>query len=357
MRFRENVSLAQYSYYKIGGDARFFFEAKNEKELAWAVREAKAQKLPIFVLAGGTNILIADEGFDGLVLRPALTALSIKEPRRAAAANAVKKQTPHKARTITVTAGAGATMDDLVRLTARRGLEGFAWAGGLPGTVGGAVRGNAGCFGSEMKDVVTTVRSFDLRTMAFVTRTAAECKFGYRASIFKKKETRKGGGEIVVSVTFRLKEGDTHAIKKAVREKIVYRERAHPLEHPNIGSTFKNVPLRSVHPRASAEYRAACNAGELMFCGSQFSVKTDPVPVISAAKLISETGIRGVSVGGAMISPKHPNFIVNTWGANAQEVKALMALAKAEVHRKFGVALEEEVQVMDPKTSRIMRNA
>jgi UDP-N-acetylmuramate dehydrogenase len=328
LKFRENVSLAEYSHYKIGGVARFFFEPKDEREVAWAVSEAKRLKLTIFVLAGGTNILISDEGFGGVVIHPVLRSIKAKT----------------KSGIIEV--GAGAAMAELLKFTVVSSLSGLEWAGGLPGTVGGAVRGNAGCFGGETKDSIISVRSFDVRSMKFVTRTAAQCAFRYRDSIFKKKSFQKNGGEIIVSATFKLAHGDKRAIAKTIREKITYREKVHPLDYPNIGSTFKNVPLHAIHKKGSEHYKRAVREGVLEFRGSQFSVKTDPLPVVSAAKLISEVGLRGVSVGGAMISPKHPNFIVNVLHAESCDVKRLITLAKWEVHRKFGVDLEEEVQMV-----------
>jgi UDP-N-acetylmuramate dehydrogenase len=321
-KFQENVLLSKYSHYKIGGRARFFFNAKTEKDVKWAVKEAKARKLKIFILAGGTNLLISDEGFNGLVLRPDIQIVKVKKD--------------------VMTVGAGVVMADLVKDSAARSLSGLEWAGGLPGTVGGAIRGNAGCFGGEIKDNIIKVRSFDIKKMVFIERTAKQCGFTYRHSIFKKKN----GSEIIVSATIKLEKGDKKVIAKAIKEKIEYRKKNHPLEYPNIGSIFKNVPLHSVHEKNSAKYNNGVRDFTINLRGSQFSIKTDPFPVISAAKLISESGLRGVSFGGAMISPKHPNFIVNVLNAGSLDVKNLMTLAKAEVHKKFGIDLEEEVQMI-----------
>ncbi len=233
-------------------------------------------------------------------------------------------------------------MAKLLNYATSKSLSGLEWAGGLPGTLGGAIRGNAGCFGGEIKDAVVSVRSFNIKSEKIVERMARACKFGYRDSVFKNIAARDGAGmagEIILSVTLAMAKGDKKAIMRAIREKIEYRKKNHPLEYPNIGSIFKNVPV----PTRASKMTKWCS---LTFRGAQFSVKTDPFPVISAAKLISEIGLRGVSFGGAMISAKHPNFIVNVWNAGAGDVKNLIALAKAEVKRKFGVALEEEVQVV-----------
>lgn len=321
-QFRENVPLSKFSHYKIGGPARFFFDAKNAAEVRWAVKEAKKRKLPVFVLGGGTNLLISDDGFDGLVLRVAIKDIKVKGT--------------------TITVGAGASMADLLKGAVAHSLAGLEWAGGLPGTVGGAVRGNAGCFGGETKDSIVSVTSFDTKAMKLVTRTARACAFGYRHSIFKKKN----GAEIILSATFSLAKGNKKEIARVIKERITYRTSRHPIEHPNIGSIFKNVPLEAVRARGSRQYAAAVSDSALRLRGARFGVKTDPFPVISTGRLIAECGLRGVSAGGAMISPKHPNFIVNVLGAGSSDVCSLIVLAKAEVKKKFGIALEEEVQLL-----------
>ena len=321
-QFKENVPLSKFSHYKIGGPARFFFDAKSVAEVRWAVKEAKKRKLLVFVLGGGTNVLINDDGFEGLVLRVAIKGIKVKGT--------------------TVTVGAGMAMADLLKCAVAHSLAGVEWAGGLPGTVGGAVRGNAGCFGGETKDAVVSVTSFDIKKMTLVTRTARACAFGYRHSIFKKKN----GAEIILSATFALAKGNKKAIATVIKERIAYRSERHPMEHPNIGSIFKNVPLHAVHAKGSARYKKALRGATLALRGARFSVKTDPFPVIFTARLIAESGLRGVSAGGAMISPKHPNFIVNVLGARSSDVQNLITLAKAEVKKKFGIPLEEEVQLL-----------
>jgi len=308
-RFQENILLAKISHYKIGGPAKFFFNARSEKDVAWAVREAKKRKLKVFVLAAGTNLLISDAGFDGLVLRPDIRTTTLR-------GNEMR-------------VGAGVLISDLLNFAAAKSQKGLEWAGGLPGTLGGAIRGNAGCFGGEMKDVVVSVRSLDTRTMKVIKRSSAQCRFSYRDSVFKKKQ----GREIILGAVLRFSKGDRKTIHDAIQEKIAHRRKNHPLEYPNIGSTFKNVPLEHFHKKGSRPYREGIGSGAIQFRGSQFSIKTDPLPVVSAAKLIGETGLRGVSFGGAMISPKHPNFIVNVLDATADDVKGLIELAKAEVSK------------------------
>ena len=318
---REKVNLSEFSNYKIGGPARFFFDAKSEDEIKSAVAFGREKKLDIFVLGGATNLLIADEGFPGLVIKAGIDSIEVEGEN--------------------IVAGAGVSMARLLDYSIAHSLSGLEWAGGLPGTLGGAIRGNAGCFGGEIKDVIVSVRSFDTKTDKFLERKVGDCKFGYRDSIFK-----KNGAEIILSAVLRLKKGDRAEIVSATEEKIAYRTKNHPLEHPNIGSIFKNIPLQLIFKAESKEYREALKNGKIEFHGSQFTVKTDPFPVISAAKLISESGLRGVKSGGAMFSEKHPNFIVNVSGAKASDVKELIRLAKESVYKKFGIKLEEEVQVL-----------
>lgn len=302
--FKENVPIVEFTSYKIGGPARYFFEARNLDELGDALQEARTRNLGIFILGGGTNLLMSDEGFDGLILKPKFGGVEISGNK--------------------VRAGAGVLMLELLEFSILHGLSGFEWAGGLPGTVGGAVRGNAGAFGGETKDAVTSVRSFDIETLQEIEREVSACDFGYRSSVFKKGE----GKEIILSATFALKNGDKEAIRKAIQEKINYRRERHPLEYPNIGSIFKNVDVGKIPGTCLPELKRV--------------IKTDPVPMVPAAYLISEAGLKGISFGGAMISPKHPNFIVNVLQAKASDVKTLIQLVKNEVETKFGITLEEE---------------
>ena len=236
------------------------------------------------------------------------------------------------------------------------------WAGGLPGTIGGAVRGNAGAFGGETKDRIVAVMSLHVLSAQFsrasassprasalklVRRTNEECRFGYRNSIFKEHD----GEEIVVEAVFELTKGDPVEIKRIADERINYRTTRHPIEFPNIGSMFKNIPLSQIYAEGTQEYAESIHSGLVSILrgsasnprSSAFPVKHDPFPVIPTACLLAEAGLKGMTHGGAMISPKHPNFIVNVNHATSADVKSLIALVKKTIHEKFGVILEEEV--------------
>jgi UDP-N-acetylmuramate dehydrogenase len=306
VKIHEEVSLAEHSNYRIGGPARFFCEAANEEDVRNGVLYAREQSLPLFVLGGGTNLLIDDEGFNGVVLKPSMMDLSADGE--------------------TVTVGAGVRVADLLKFTIAHSLSGLEWAGGLPGTVGGAIRGNAGAFRGEIKDRIVSVESFDVETIDTTTRDNAACRFGYRASVFKEKD----GREIILRARIALEKGDAQKIAAGVQDKVNYRLERHPMEYPNIGSTFKNVDLELV-PKIWRNAVAKI-------------VKVDPFPVVPTAYLISEAGLRGKQHGGAMVSPKHPNFIVNLGGATAEDVKVLIAAVQEGVFDKYGIRLEEEIQ-------------
>lgn len=305
--FDTNILLSQYSSYKIGGPARFFSAPGSVDSLINAVKLARKDGLQIFILGGGTNLVISDKGFDGLVIRPSFAAMKTMSPA--------------------ILAEAGVSVSDLLNFAADKGLSGLEWAGGLPGTLGGAIRGNAGAFGGEIKDSIAEVTSLDIsgREPKVVKRTNAECKFGYRNSIFKARD----GKEIILSAVLDFAKGDKKQIREAIEEKISYRKSRHPMEYPNVGSIFKNIDVKLVPKTHLTKLKGV--------------IKSDPFPVVPTAYIISEAGLKGVSFGGAMISPKHPNFIVNTLAATASDVKALKNLIKGTVKEKYDILLEEEV--------------
>ncbi len=307
MSFDQSVDLRQFSNYRIGGPARYFKRARTVKELIKAIKWAGEKKILIYILGGGTNILWSDKGFDGLVIKLDFDSVEFNGS--------------------TITAGASVPMPTLVQATIGRGLSGLSWAGGLPGTFGGAIYGNAGAFGGEIKDVVRKVVSLDIKTLKLKERSNTECQFRYRNSIFKVE-----GREIILQGTLELTPGDKRVLYENMVAKMNYRGRRHPLEYPNIGSIFKNVPVGELKKELVEPHRQV--------------IKTDPFPVIPAAYLIDKAGLRGMSFGGAMISPRHPNFIINVLDAKASDVSALIELIKEKIKEKFNIQLEEEVRIL-----------
>ncbi|MCL5006866.1 MAG: UDP-N-acetylmuramate dehydrogenase [Patescibacteria group bacterium] len=309
MSGNSEIELKNFSSFKIGGPADNFLAADSPESIVTGLKKWRrgiwSRRKKIFILGGGTNILWDDKGFGGLVLKPEITTLE----RDGAA----------------IKVGAGVSVADLLNFAAENNLSGLEWAGGLPGTVGGAVFGNAGAFGGETKDSVSEVLSLDTRTYVLNKRNRGECEFSYRNSVFRRNRSR----EIVLEVVFSLIPGEKEEILNKALKNIEYRQARQPLEHPNIGSIFKNVQAERISPEVVKLYG--------------LNVKTDPFPVIPTARLIAEAGLRGLSLGGAMISPKHPNFIVNVLNASSRDVSGLIAVAKDAVNRKFGVRLEEEI--------------
>jgi len=307
MKFQENVFLKSYSNYKIGGPAKYFVEVGFVEELREVLRLAKSlSQDKIAILGGGTNVLISDEGFDGLVIYNKIEGIEEEGDN--------------------LVVGSGVLVKDLLNYCIENLLSGLEWAGGLPGTVGGAVRGNAGAFKGETKDNVVRVQSLNLKTLDEIVRENRECKFGYRNSIFKSGD---GIYEFITHVVLGLAAGDKEEIEGKIRQKIEYRRNRHPLNYPNIGSIFKNIPLVSLSHRLQKELSAF--------------VKTDPFPVVSASKLIVLCDLKGKRIGDAMISEKQPNFIVNVGNAKTEDVKALIRMIKQAVKNKYDILLEEEI--------------
>jgi len=281
MKFQENIPLKKYTTFKIGGPAKYFFTAKNKLDLLKAVQEAKIRQLPLFVLGKGSNLLVSDKGYRGLVINVRCQKISVKK-------NIVYVE-------------AGVTLGRLASLALENKLSGLEWVAGIPGTVGGAIFGNAGAFGGSMRDIIELVEVFDTESNIVKEVKNKECHFGYRQSFFKKNRHL-----IILSCKIKLKKGDRHDIKKEMRECLDYRA-THQPQNPSAGSVFVN-PKR-----------------------------------YSARELIDICGLRGRIIGGAQISNIHSNFIINLGKATAQDVLSLIKLIKKMVNKKFKVKLEEEI--------------
>lgn len=308
---RKNVSLKDFSNYKIGGPASYFLEVASKNDLTTGLEEWDKLNLnkKIFILGGGTNILIDDVGFDGLVIHNNIKGLTrVGE---------------------SIVAGSGVLISDINKFAIENGLSGFEWSGGLPGTIGGAVRGNAGAFSGETKDSVVEVESLNLASEEKKKRDNKKCSFDYRFSIFKGEANM----EMILAVTLGLKTGTHAQVAKDTQEKIDYRNQKHPMEYPNIGSTFKNVRVEDVPENLKAELMPY--------------IKDDPFPVIPVAKLLYLAGVKGKREGNAQISEKHPNFIVNLGNAKYSDVLILIGFAKQAVLEKFNIALEEEIMYLN----------
>lgn len=308
LNMQRNIVLAPYTTFKIGGPADYFCDVSDVEELRAALDFARQKNLPVFILGGGSNVLISDKGFRGVVVKIKNSKLKIQN--------------------CGVEAGAGLPLGALVMKSLRAGLEGLEWAAGIPGTVGGAVRGNAGAFGGEMKDVVAEVEVMS-RDGEIKKIPVRDCGFGYRHSIFKTS------GDIILSVTIDLKTvSDIDATKTKVRANAVWRGEHHPLAYPSAGSFFQNIHDKDLMDGLlSREAYLKDNDFAKWGCSK-----------IPAAYLIDRAGLKGLKVGQAQVSPAHPNFIVNLGGARAEEVITLAGIVKEKVERRFKIILKEEVQ-------------
>ena len=303
---KKNVLLKNYTTFKIGGRAKYFFEAKNKEDLIKAISLAKKFKLPFFILGGGSNLLVSDKGFKGLVIKI--------------------QNTKYKIQNTKIMAEVGVMLGELVNVSAKTGLSGLEWAVGIPGTVGGAIFGNAGVFGKSMKNIVKEIEVFDLSNEKIKTFKNKDCQFDYRESIFKKNKNL-----IILSTKLKLKKEKKSKIERKMREYLNYRKENQPLNLPSAGSVFKNYELRIKNYELVKEFP------ELR----EFNKKN----LIPAAWLIEKCGLKGKRFGNVKISEKHANFIVNLGEGKARDVIKLIKIIKNKVKNKFGITLEEEIEL------------
>lgn len=307
--FKENEPLAKHVNFRIGGPARFFVEARSSDDIVAAVTMAKDNALPYFILGGGSNTLVSDEGFLGLVIKAANRNVKIEGER--------------------VTAEAGAISAAVARQTADKGLRGFEWAISLPGTIGGGVRGNAGCFGGEMKDSVESVRV--LRDGEVIDIPASDMHFGYRHSVLKDEAYR---GDVVLQATFKLTPGNREQAMQLLNDNLAGRKASQPLGSSSAGCMFKNYEVTS--------------DAELERIAAQAAVPEAMAKAhrLGAGWLIDQLGLKGLKVGEAQVSPQHGNFLLNTGQAKAKDIRELISRIKAKARDVYGIQLQEEVQYL-----------
>ncbi|KKP41432.1 MAG: UDP-N-acetylenolpyruvoylglucosamine reductase [Parcubacteria group bacterium GW2011_GWA2_33_14] len=303
---QNNVLMKNHTTFKIGGPAEYFLIVRKREDLMKAIKVAKKLTIPVFILGGGSNLLVSDKGFSGLVIKIELDNLVLKKKN-------------------TIISDAGVTMQNLVNMSLKNSLVALEWAGGLPGTVGGAVRGNAGAFGGEVKDSILSVEALD-KNLQLRKLSNTQCQFSYRSSIFKKKNWT------IVSVVIKCKKGDKKTLQEIANSHIKYRKEKHPLEYPNAGSVFKNVDFKKIPLRL-----------QNLFLDK---VKKDPFLIVPSAWFIIGAGLTGKKIGKAQISKKHSNYIVNLGGAKAKDVAQLITFAKEKIKEKYGVSLEQEIQYL-----------
>ncbi|HOX61011.1 MAG TPA: UDP-N-acetylmuramate dehydrogenase [Candidatus Magasanikbacteria bacterium] len=293
-------SLAKHTTYRVGGPADYFLAVENIEKLPMLLGYLSGEGVSYCILGGGSNSLFSDEGFGGVVITLNDRGFVVEED--------------------VVTASAGAILSELADATIRAGLTGFEWGVGVPGTIGGAVRGNAGVPDGEMCDVVESVRVW--RDGEEMELNNSECEFGYRDSVFKHESI------VIMQVRLKLTRGEDKMARQKALAYIMNRSKTQPHGMSSAGCVFKNV-LRADLP---VDFVVPVELGE----GSK----------VPAGWLLDQCGLKGEKIGDAMISEKHANFIVNLGQAKAGDIQALIARAKEKVYNKYKIELEEEVVVM-----------
>jgi UDP-N-acetylmuramate dehydrogenase len=308
-QFKENEPLSKHVNFRIGGPAKFFVEARSTQDLVDAVKLAYDFSVQFFILGGGSNTLVADKGFVGLVIKAANRNLSIDGN--------------------TVIAEAGVISASMARLTADKGLRGFEWAISLPGTIGGAVRGNAGCFGGETKDQLVSVKV--LRNQQVIEIPVSELNYGYRHSLFKESGHEQ---DVILEAKFELESGDRAEALATIDKHLAARKASQPLGSSSAGCMFKNFEFKDTNE--IAKLSSNLQVPESMLLNHR----------IGAGWLIDQLDLKGLKIGEAQVAPQHGNFLLNLGHASAQQVMTLISVVKTKVMETYGIKLQEEVQIL-----------
>lgn len=274
--------MKNHTSFKIGGIADIFVRVRNIEELKYIIKTAKEENIPITVIGNGSNLLVKDKGIRGIVVKLDFTEISIEGTN--------------------VTVGAGVKLGLLAQRLLKEGLTGLEFAAGIPGTIGGAVRMNAGAYGGEMKDIVVETKCLDSDEILSVT--CEEQNFSYRHSIFMEKDY------IILEAKLKLEKGKQEEIKAKMDEYMKSRREKQPIDMPSAGSTFKR----------GIDY--------------------------ITAKLIDECGLKGYSIGDAQVSNVHAGFIVNKGNASAEDVISLIEHVQKTVYEKTGKKIELEIEIL-----------
>ena len=282
-KIKKDEPMKSHTTFRIGGPAKYFVTPGTKEEVKAIIECCKKYDMPYYILGNGSNLLVSDKGYEGVVIQifKNMNNISLEGNE--------------------ITAQAGAILSAIANKALDAGLTGFEFAAGIPGTIGGACVMNAGAYGGEMKDVLKSVVVLT-EEAEFLTIPVEELELGYRTSIIAKKNY------IVLEAVISLTNGDKEAIKARMDELKVQRTTKQPLEYPSAGSTFKRP------------------AGHF------------------AGKLIQDAGLRGFQVGGAQVSEKHCGFVINKDQATAADVCELMRQVSLKVKEQFGVELEAEVK-------------
>lgn len=283
----KNEPMSRHTSFKIGGNADILVKANNEEDIKSVLEFSNKKHIPTYVMGNGSNILVKDNGIRGIVLMICMDTYKIDKQDKK----------------VVVTAGAGVKLGGLAQELLKQEITGFEFASGIPGTIGGAIRMNAGAHGKEMRDIVATTTYID-EYGNVNTISNKEQEFSYRSSVFSKNKW------IIINTVLEFEYGNKQEIQTKMQEYAQYRKEKQPITYPSAGSTFKR--------------------------GEDFIT----------AKLIDECGLKGYSIGGAKISDLHAGFIINTGNATADDVLKLVEYTKEKVYEKFNKTIELEIEVI-----------
>lgn len=303
LNFQRHIPISRYTTLNIGGAAKFFLESSSQAEIIQAIAWAKEQKIPYLVIGGGSNLLVSDQGFDGLIIKNSLRGISQDNQLLR-----VKSGTP---------------LQDLVDFSIRQGLAGLEKLTGIPGTLGGAVYGNAGAYGQAISDQLTEVVCFDGQKIIHLTKTG--CGFSYRDSNFKRNSW------LILEANFKLAAEDKNLLLQDSQEVLTQRLLKYQPGLKCPGSFFKNVLVKNLPPQ---------------------TLKLIPAEKISFGKipagfLLEEVGAKNQSLGNITIAPYHGNLFINQGSGKAKEFYQLAKQYYQKVEDKFGIKLEPEVQFIN----------
>ena len=284
---RFDCPMAQYTTFRVGGLAEALYETNDQEDLRQMVAYLNKEDIPYLVVGRGSNLLIKDEGVEGLAILLRGSLASVKQENKDG---------------LTVFSGAGLHLADLLVYCRSSGLGGLEFLAGIPGTVGGAISMNAGAFGEEIGERVKEIHVVNTRGDVIVTNRS-QLKFSYRALQIEKKS-------VIIGACLMVDKDTEEIIAKRIADYMKRRKETQPLEYPSAGSVFKNPPN---------DY---------------------------AGRLIEQVGLKGTKIGGAIISEKHANYIINTGGAKAKDILELMSMAQEKVRKEIGIRLEPEIQVV-----------
>lgn len=283
-KIKENEDMSKYTSFKAGGKARFLIKANQIQDIKDAIKITKEQNIPFLVIGNGSNILFKDGLYTGIIIKVELNKLEINKDK--------------------ATVSAGVKNAVLAQKLLENELSGFEFAAGIPGTIGGAIRMNAGAYGGEIKDILEEVTYLDYSTLEEKTITNKECDFEYRHSVFCNNKN------IILSATFNFNKDEKINIQEKMNLYAKSRKDNQPLEYPSAGSTFKR--------------------------GEDFIT----------AKLIDECGLKGYTIGGAQVSEKHAGFIINKDKATSKDIIELIDYVKKVVKEKKGKKIELEIEII-----------